>query len=250
MSQSCVDVERDGSIVLIHLNRPPVNAIDTPLAEELERVLAGLETEPPGAVILTGRGSCFSAGLDLKQFAGYSREDQDRLIQALNRMWLRLYGFPRPTIAAVNGHAIAGGMVNMLACDYRVGAEGNARFGLTEGQVGVAFPVSAKEIVLTELGPSAARRIMLEAATDGPKAALRDGALDELQPPQRVLHRAMEVAKRTAQLPRGSYVTIKQQIRGAALARIRRAVEENDDPLLGNWIGPEVPGAVARILGG
>jgi len=250
MSEKFVDVERDGNLVLLHLNRPPVNAIDIPLAEELEAVLARLEGENPGALIITGRGSCFSAGLDLKVFPKYSREEQDRLIHALNRLLLRLYGFPRPTVAAVNGHAIAGGMIILLACDYRVGAEGNARFGLTEGQVGVAFPLGVKEVVLTELDPSAARRLMLEAGTDGPKAALRDGALDELQPLQRVLPRALEVAARTAELPRSSYVAIKQQLRGEALERIRRVVEERNDPLFGRWIGPEVAGAVSKILKG
>ena len=136
-----VHLTREGGIAVCRLDRPPVNAIDVPLSMALETVLGDLAgDEELDAVILTGTGRCFSAGLDLKHLPHYSREEQDALLSSLNRLLYVLYSFPRPVIAAVNGHAIAGGYVLMLASDYRIGADGDGLFGLAvqrEGPCGL-----------------------------------------------------------------------------------------------------------------
>ena len=245
-----VHVTREGGIVVCRLDRPPVNAIDVPLSMALETVLGDLAGDAAvDALVLTGTGSCFSAGLDLKRLPHYSREEQDALLASLNRLLHTLYSFPRPVVAAVNGHAIAGGYVLMLACDHRIGPQGDALFGLSEGRVGVAFPVGAFEVVNNELAPTVTRRLMLGAENVDGATSVEDGALDELVPADQVLHRALEVARVMGSLPRGSFPEIKQQLRGNALKRIRRAAA-GEEPLLGRWLGEEVPAAVEAILRG
>ena len=98
-------------------------------------------------MILTGHGSVFSAGLDLKEIPRYDGAQQNRMLARLNKVIHRLYAMPIPVVAAVNGHAIAGGLVLALACDWRVAAETGALFGLTEIRVGVPYPVSAGAVV-------------------------------------------------------------------------------------------------------
>jgi enoyl-CoA hydratase len=243
-----VHVTREAGIVVCRLDRPPVNAIDVPLSMALETVLGDLAADDEvDALVLTGTGSCFSAGLDLKRLPNYSREEQNALLASLNRLLHSLYSFPRPVVAGVNGHAIAGGFVLMLACDHRIGPQGDALFGLSEGRVGVAFPVGALEVVRGELEPAAVRRYMLGAENVDGATAVSDGALDELVPADQVLHRSLEVARAVGSLPRGSYPEIKRQLRDTALERIRRAAG-GEEPLLGRWLGDEVPAAVEAIL--
>src|SRR3954470_24081006 len=103
-----VELENDGQITILRFNRPPANALDIELLEAIDQALAEIESgDQTRALILTGAGNCFSAGLDLKVVPTYSAAEQRALVTALNRMVGRLYGLKLPTIAAVNGHAIA-----------------------------------------------------------------------------------------------------------------------------------------------
>ena len=120
--QQVVRLERRGEIGLLWLDRPPVNAIDLSVLRQADDRLAELEQGTDvGAVVFTGAGRCLSAGLDLKAVPRYSPAEQRETILTLNRVVTRLYRLPIPTVAAVNGHAIAGGLVLVLACDYRIG---------------------------------------------------------------------------------------------------------------------------------
>src|SRR5262249_57588621 len=124
----------------LRIARPPANAIDLELAKEFSIVLEGIDSSNEiKALIVTGTGGCFCAGLDLKALPNYSRAQQESMIMQLNHLFGALYGLRVPTIAAVNGHAIAGGVILTLACDYRIGAHGDYKLGLAEARVGVPF---------------------------------------------------------------------------------------------------------------
>ena len=200
------------------------------------------------ALVITGEGSCFSAGLDLKAVPSYDRAQQQAMVMAVNRMFGRLYGLPLPTIAAVNGHAIAGGVILTLACDYRVGAEGDYKLGLAEARVGVVYPVAAMAIVRSELAPATAKTMVLTARNYSPREALAMGVLDELQPPDRLLARAMEVAGEMAALPRSAYRRIKRGLRAEALALIDDAISNRNEPMLDSWLSEETRIASAEAL--
>ena len=112
---------KDG-IGFVQLHRPPVNAIEIESAQQLADVLDVLENDADvHAIILTGTGKFFSAGLDLKLVPRYNRVEQRTMVRELARAVLALYASRKPVIAAVNGHAVAAGTLFALCCDYRVG---------------------------------------------------------------------------------------------------------------------------------
>jgi len=235
-------------IATVAMQRPPANAIDVAFLEQLDGVLAGIEQRPDvSAVVLTGSGRVFSAGLDLKLIPNFHRAQQNLLIAALNRALYRLYAMPVPVIAAINGHAIAGGFVLALACDRRVAVDKDALFGLTEVRVGVPYPQAAITIVQTELAPAVARELVLVGKNHDPAEALARGMVDELRPADAVLQRSLALAQELGGAPRQGYRAIKHQLRRAALAEIQRAIADKDS-LHDNWLSSETKAAAERML--
>ncbi|TMB46521.1 MAG: enoyl-CoA hydratase/isomerase family protein [Deltaproteobacteria bacterium] len=245
-----IRVESTDGIALVRFERPPANAIELESATKLEETLARLEAEDgTRAVVLTGHGEFFSAGLDLKVVPTYGPEQQRTMVMAINRLVGRLYGLGLPTVAAVNGHAIAGGLVVVLACDFRIGRRGSYRLGLTETRAAVPYPVAATTVVTTELAPAVARRAVLLARNGTPENALADGILDEVQDGEAIIARALDVARELAALPRSAYASIKRQLRATALERIAAVLATGADPLVETWLGAETASAAAELLG-
>ena len=244
-----IQLETEAGIATLRLDRPPANALDLRFITALGETFAEFEKgDDLRALIVTGTGRFFSAGLDLKAVPTYSADEQRLLATELNRMVGRLYGLPLPVVAAVNGHSIAGGVIVQLCCDYRVGAAGDYKIGLTEARVGVVFPVAPMAVVQGELSPAAARVAVLLARNVSPAEALAQGLLDELQPAAQLLARAREIAAEMAGLPRASFGRIKRQMRAAALARIEDAVNNQSEPVLDSWLGAETASASAEVL--
>jgi enoyl-CoA hydratase len=233
----------------VRIDRPPANVIDLEVAKEFSIVLEGIDcSDATKALIITGVGNCFCAGLDLKALPRYNRAEQESMIMQLNHLFGALYGLRLPTVAAVNGHAIAGGVILTLACDYRIAARGDYKIGLAEARAGVPFPVSAMSIVQSELSPPIARSMVLTARNSSPQEAQAMGVLDELQSPDLLLSRAIEVAEEMAALPRDVFGRIKRQLRAAALARIDDAMSHRKEPMLDMWLTDETRAASAEAL--
>ena len=246
---SSIQIERIGQIAVLRIDRPPANAIDLDLANEFATALEGVEaSDGIAALVVTGAGNCFSAGLDLKALPTYDQAQQQAMVMQVNRLFGSLYGLPLPTIAAVNGHAIAGGVILTLCCDYRIGAEGDYKIGLAEARVGVPFPVAAMAIVQSELSHPVSRTMVLTARNSNPREAQSMGVLDELQPPELLLSRAMEVAQEMAALPHSVYGRIKRELRRPALARIDDAISNRKEPMLESWLSIETRAASAEAL--
>lgn len=249
MTRNAIQIEITDNIAVLRIDRPSANAIDLETAREFANSLSSLvERNDVGAVIVTGVGKCFSAGLDLKVIPTYDRDRQQAMVMEINRLFGRLYDLPFPTIAAVNGHAIAGGVILTLACDYRIGAEGDYKLGLAEMRVGVPFPVAALAIVQSELSHRAARLMVLTARNLNPRDALSYGVLDELQPPELLLNRAMEVAREMAALPRTTYARIKRDLRAHARSLVDDAIDNRNEPMLESWLGAETIEAASEAL--
>jgi enoyl-CoA hydratase len=243
-------LEVSDGIAVLTLDRPPVNAVELGLLGAAEARLGELDETAARALVVTGAGRCFSAGVDLKAVPAYGPAEQRAMVEGINAVVGRLYALPIPVVAAVNGHAIAGGLVLALACDYRVGVEGAAQIGLTEGRAGIPFPAVAMAVVCSELAPPVARRLVLVAQNVSPPEALRDGVLDEIQPPGEVLPRARAVAADLAAIPREAYARIKRQLRERTLAEIEAILRTGRDPMLEGWLGAETRTASASLLRG
>ncbi len=149
-------------------------------------------------------------------------------------MALGFYALPCPVVAAVTGHAIAGGFVLALCADLRV-ASSAGRYGLTEVKVGVPYPQAAIGVVQAELAPHAARVLALGNQLVDAQECLRLGAFDEVVEPGDVLPRALELAAGLGAMSPAVYARTKDALRGATIARLRAAAET--DPLLDGWLG-------------
>jgi enoyl-CoA hydratase len=232
-----IRTEMDGDIAVVTLDRPPMNALDAPfcdaITETFEAVIGGSDAR---AVVLTGAGKAFSAGVDLQIVPDLDTPAQDVLLDAINRMVLTLYGAPLPVVGAVNGHAIAGGIVLALCCDHRVAGPGG-RHGLTEVAVGVRFPAGTREVVLAELSTAAVRRLVLGADLLDANEARALGIYDEIADDP--LERALEVARARAGHPRSMYAEIKTAVRRETLERIA-AASGGGEPLKGSWLSAEM----------
>lgn len=245
-----VHVEDHGGVALVRIDRPPANAMDLELLAEAHAVLADLPRDEPDAVVLTGREGFFSAGVDLRLAPALDAAGQREMVEGINRVFAGWYGLPLPVVCAVNGHAIAGGLILALCGDYRVGVEEGAKLGLTELKAGVPYPAVALAVVQAELTPAAARVLALRAHLVGPAEAARLGVLDELVAPDTLEARALELGRELGALPRSAYATVKRQVRGRTLDWIEERLARGDDPMLESWIGAEAPAAARAILDG
>jgi enoyl-CoA hydratase/carnithine racemase len=244
-----VTIEERGDVALVRVDRPPANAMDAQLLADGHAVLEELAAAEPGAVVLTGREGFFSAGLDLKLAPTLDAAGQRAAVEGINRLFLGWYESPRPVVCAVNGHAIAGGLILALCGDYRVGG-GQGKLGLTELRAGAPYPLAAMAIVKAELSPATVRVLALGADLVEQPRALELGLLDELAEPDALLDRALELAAGYAALPRGVYARVKDQVRGDTARALREALDRGADPMLSGWLGDETAEASAGILGG
>ena len=238
-------------VMVAQLNRPPANALTVEFLNEIEANFRRIENDPSvRAVVMKGFDKVLSAGMDLKMLATLdSTAAQAEVVDALNRAYGAMYAFSKPYVVAVSGHAIAGGLFFILAADYRIAAEGPARFGLSEVRVGVAFPVAPLEIARAELSPAVARRILLSGHPVGVSDALSAGIIDEVVGADLLQPRAIEMANSLAASPAAAYAQIKQQLRAPVMAKIKAALAGNE-PMLEGWFTPETTKAALAVLAG
>lgn len=224
---------RGSGVAVLRLDRAPANAMDVELLEALVAAVGEVAAAPPPAVVLAGRPGFFSAGADLKAVPAYGPAEQRRMVHGINAMALGVYALPCPVVAAVTGHAIAGGMVLALCADLRIASDAG-RYGLTEIKVGVPYPQAAIGVVREELAPPARRRLAFGNQLHDAETCLRLGAFDEVLAAGEVLDRAIAVAEELAAFPGDVYARTKQDLRGAAITAMRTAAAQ--DPLLDRWV--------------
>ena len=176
-------VENLENTSILTMTSGKANAMNPEFFEEMLERLKELEAAGPRPLVLTAPGKIFCAGLDLVRLSAMDRPQLESFFDLMDRALLKLFHYPAPTVAAVNGHAIAGGAVLALACDSRVAARGNGKFGLREVAVGVSFPSVAFELVRAAVPRRHERDVILFAALLGPDEALRHGLADEVVEP-------------------------------------------------------------------
>jgi enoyl-CoA hydratase len=221
--------DHGNGVAVVTVDRPPANAMNLALLEEIVAAVQPFAGDPPRALVLAGRPGFFSAGVDLKLAPTYGPEDRRRTVAAINAMALGVYELPCPVVGAITGHAVAGGLVLALCTDLRV-ASSAGRYGLTEVQVGIGYPQGAIGVVRAELAPHAARKLALGSELIGASDCLHLGVFDELAEPDDVLPRALELATSLVGFPSETYARTKRELRATTAARLRGAAAE--DPLL------------------
>ncbi|WP_199434549.1 enoyl-CoA hydratase/isomerase family protein [Qaidamihabitans albus] len=239
-----IHLEPAGDVAVLRLEHGKANALDTELCRELVTRLDEAEGAGYRAVVLTGSGGVFSAGVDLLRIrdggAAYVRE----FLPALSDAFLALFDFPRPVVAAVNGHAVAGGAVLAAACDQRVLHAGHGRFGWTELLVGVPFPVVALEILRCAYGSRILPELTFGARTYPATEAVVLGLGSEAADGAAVLPGALERARALGAVPAAVFAHTKNQIHRPFNERIGEQRAADDLRVEQLWTAPETLASV------
>ena len=207
-----IDAELADGVTTVRIDNPPVNAFDLGLVDDAVAAMRSIE----GPIVLTGAGACFSAGVDLRAILDGGATYTDRFLAAVSAAFLAVFDHPGPVVAAINGHAIAGGCVLAMAADVRLMSTG--LIGLSEVAVGVPFPVAALEICRYAMGPSVTRAVLQADNIDARTAAGR-GWIDEIVAPDDLLsashrHRSQAGAARAHRLCRDEGAATPARPRG------------------------------------
>ncbi|HEV8480660.1 MAG TPA: enoyl-CoA hydratase/isomerase family protein [Candidatus Eisenbacteria bacterium] len=242
-----IELTREGKAAVLKLAHGKANAMDTGLMLELTDALRQVERSDAGALVLTGQGSVFSAGVDLVQLLSGGRKYIAEFLPRMCEGFRALYEFPKPAVAAVNGHAIAGGMILSSACDYRIMARG-ARIGIPELRVGVPFPLVALEIVRSALSPERAAEAVLFGRVLDADQAQRAGYVQEVVESVDVLTRALDRAEELASAPAGSFRKAKLDLRRPTLELLDRTESVSDAHLVDAWSSPAIQAAIRSYV--
>ena len=207
-------IEVEQQVAVVRFEHGKVNALDLDLLRAISDTMRDLENA--GAVVLTGAGRAFSAGVDLRRIVDGGVAYAQEFLPALSDAFLAVFDCPRPVVAAVNGHALAGGCVIAAAADLRLMSGG--MIGLTELLVGVQFPTVPLEIARYAFGPQAAR-LALTGETYDAATALRLGLVDEIVSPDELLPEAIRRADVLAGYSPHVYSATKEQLHREARRR-------------------------------
>jgi methylglutaconyl-CoA hydratase len=233
MSYNTVKLEIDALLAVLTLNRPDKrNAISYELIDDLLRALEEVKNSSALVLIVTGAGKAFCSGMDLdnlKALAGRTPEQNLADSRKMASLFRSLYDFPKPTIAAVNGPAIAGGTGIATLCDFTL-AVPEAKFGYTEVRIGFV-PAIVSTFLLRQVGEKIARGLLLTGRIFDAAEALRIGLISEIVPAEKLLDRARELAAQLMENSPASLACTKRLLSDHARAeldsQIEAAIQEN-----------------------
>jgi len=226
------------------LDGPGKNALGTRM---MESILARLDEAGDEPVRFSGAGDALSAGLDLKEVASLDAAGIARFVDLVERVMARIFDYPAPTVACVNGHAIAGGCVVTVCCDHRVAtSDPRARIGLNEVALGLVFPPKILRIVSSRVPPRSRHEVLLRAALHAPADALRLGLVDELADDARAA--SEERVRELAELPRAAYVATKRALRAGVTSFSDAEYAAAMETTLGTWRSDEIKQRVLARL--
>ena len=225
MSEEIVKYELVDSTALITMDDGKANALSHAMIDGLDAAFTRAESEA-SAVVLAGRPGRFSAGFDLSIMMS-GPEAVAKLLISGAQLMMRVYGFPKPVVVAVTGHAIAGGALLAATGDTRIGVEGEFKIGLNEVSNGMPVPILAHQLAKDRLDPREFVASVLQARIYHPEGAVRAGWLDRATQAESLLDEAMTEAQGLAALPATAYALTKASIRKASIEHILGTLEQD-----------------------
>ena len=235
-------------VAVLRIEHGKANAIDVDFFDTLTDELDEIETSDVDAVVLTGTGKNFSAGVQLFAVVEGGAEYLSAFLPVLSSGLRRLFTFSKPVVAAVNGHAIAGGCILALAADRRICVDQGAKLGVTELAVGVPFPSAPLEVLRHHLAPHTAQDLVLTARLVSPDEARSLGLVDELSPADDLLDRSVSAAARMGRIPSGAFALNKRQLRRDALDAMDRGAETMDEEVHRIWADPTTLDGIRQFM--
>ncbi len=248
-----MEVTRDGEVAVVSMRGGKANAMDEAFLRGLLRLFDEVESSDARAVVVIGYGNFFSAGLAMPALIGLDRPGLATYMVLFERAMRRVFSFPRPVVAAVNGHAIAGGCVLALQCDLRLMADSQTKIGLNEVQLGIGLPSSVIEPLRLQVPAASLVPIALEGTLLTPADAKRLGLVDEVVPAAELLARGVERARSLARGSPAAVAQIKKALRGPSLEMMQKESIRQMETWLDTWFNPltqeRIRNAVAQLTG-
>ncbi len=230
----------------IRMDRPPANALNLPLVSALQEALNSAFQDDVAAVVISGREGMFSGGLDVPELLGRPRAEIDDFWQRFFALTHALADSPVPIVAAITGHAPAGGAVLALHCDYRVAAAGSWKMGLNEVRVGLAVPSTILQALSDLIGPRNARRLAGSGSMVEMDEALRLGMVDELVAGEMVIARALAWCEEMTALPPIAMNQTRRLAKADFVARL--AAADDASTATEFWFSEETQAAMQALV--
>jgi enoyl-CoA hydratase len=249
-----MDVENRQDVAILRLRHGRANALDVELCRAVLEFFEKAGRGPAVSVVITAEGGIFSAGVDLLRVLDGGSRYVRELLPLLHDFCETIFSFPHPLVAAVNGHAVAGGCILACMADHRVMARGAGRIGVPELSVGVPFPPAPLEIMRFVLPSQHLSRVMVGGATYDPEEAREFGLVDEVVAPEELLDRGVAAARRLGEVHPDTFSLTKSQLRAPALERMRAGQDEIQQIAEEIWTTPDalrrIRAHVDRTFGG
>jgi len=242
-----VETKFEERVAVIRMELGKGNAIDDRFLAAMTGALDGVETSDACALVVTGAGRAFSGGLDLAYTGALSREELGRFVDAFDAFFTRVFAFPLPVVAAVNGHAVAGGAVLALAADNRIMARGVFRIGLNEVAVGIPFPSGAFEVSRHALPAPAFGEAFLEGRLFSPEEALEVGLVHRVVDGDALIPESVDKARLLSAGSKAAIRIVKSDERAPVLARIRAQQELRKQRFLEAWFSADAQARMRAI---
>jgi 3,2-trans-enoyl-CoA isomerase len=212
-----IKVSKKSGITTVTMSRGKVNAVNEAFVDELGVVFHALAADADTkAVILTGDGKFFSFGFDISELLNYSKSDFARYLKKFCALYAQMFLFPKPVIAAINGHATAGGCILALTCDFRIMVTGKAKIALNELNIGAAIFAGCVGMLKSTVGERNAEKVLLTGAMYTAEDALRIGLVDSVTSGASLMAEAKEIADEFSQKNPDAFKTLKNLLRRKA----------------------------------
>ena len=242
-----LNISEHGAVAEICMDRPPVNAMNLEFIDALNQAHAGLCADGAKAVVISGRAGLFSAGLDVPELLGQSRDQVVGFWESFFSLMNGLATSPVPVVAAITGHAPAGGAVLTLHCDYRIAARGDFLIGLNEVRVGLPVPPNILFMLETIVGARQAMLLAASGAMLSPEKAFELGFVDELAEQDAVVASAVDWAKQMLMLPPAAMNTTRLAAKANVIERAR-SNEDYAEVAADYWFSSETQSMMRKLV--
>jgi enoyl-CoA hydratase/carnithine racemase len=235
--KNMITLDYQDKVMIVNLNRGVINALNLEFVNRLSEVFEKAKNDPNvhGLVLVSSNEKFFCIGFDIPGLYELDQEDFTCFYRAFNNMCLELYTLPKPTTAAITGHATAGGCILALCCDYRLIAGGKKLMGLNEIKLGVPVPYLADRILQSIVGDRYARDTMASGDFYRPEQSLKMGMVDQVLPLEQVLSQAVEKSKLLGSMNQQAYKLIKRNRVETIEAQFLACREEKEKSFLQCW---------------
>ena len=244
-----VSMIKENGIATLLLNRGKVNALNESLIEQLHSDLRKLEKdEATRVVLLKGEGKFFSFGFDVPELLAYPRDEFVEFLRKFTDLYLYLFLYPKPTIAVINGHAIAGGCMLATACDFRLMVSGKARISLNEISFGASVTAGAVEMLEYCVGHREAQSILFSGAMYSAEEAYELGLIDRIAEDGELVEISKAVAQYFINTDLVAFASIKRLIKGPSAERMHEREPDSIHEFVEIWYSESTRKNLESIL--